>query len=255
VATVLSALLAVYFFVEPRHSLSLPLVQVPTVVLFVAICAAIATVGEALRKALERAIEAERTNALLLSELNHRTKNNLAVIITLLRLQSRRIEAEAARVPFEQSIERIRVMASMHDHLVQTGGSVQMQAYLSDLSRHLGDTQRGLRPIEVRVDADDVKVRADLASALGLIANELITNAFKYGFPDDRAGSVDLILRNEGGQLRMTVTDDGVGLDPRRPDGLGTKLVKLLAQQHGGTAERRRGVTGTVNEICVPLSE
>lgn len=252
-ATVLSAILATYFFIEPRYSMIIPVAQLPGLVIFVATCCGIAILSEALRTALERAVDAERGKALLYSELNHRLKNNLAVIITLLRLQSRRLTEETARAPFEQAIERIRVLAATHDHLNRRHASLRMQGYLDELSRHLGDAHRGLRPIAIRVDADDVEVGPDLASALGLIANELITNALKHDFPGERAGNIAVTLRRKGAELVMEVSDDGVGARSDATDGLGSKLVMLLSQQYGGSSERLAASTGCVTRVRLPL--
>jgi len=247
VATVLTSVLAVYFFMEPRFSFLPPLHQVPALVLYVLISAGIAVLSEALRRALERAQKAEQEKDLLFQELAHRTKNNLQIIASVLSLQARSVEDPRIREIFEAAVTRVRVIANAHSRLQSDGegGMVDMRDYLGDLCRDLGDSLRGVRPVAVRVEADPIELRTDKAVPIGLIVNELVTNAFKYAFQDGNEGAVTVIFRRkEAGEVELIVEDDGVGCPVDVKEGLGSRLVRLLVQQIGGAIKREAAMPG-----------
>ena len=112
-----------------------------------------------------------------------------------------------------------------------------MAEYLGELCRSLGDAMRELRPITVSVAAVPVLLPPEKALSAGLIVNELLTNALKYAFGDDRVGHVHVELAQKDKDLVLSVADDGAGCAENREAGLGTKLVMLLVAQLGGTAE------------------
>jgi two-component sensor histidine kinase len=92
-----------------------------------------------------------------------------------------------------------------------------------------------------------------LKTEIGLIVNELVTNAVKYAFPGEAKGTVTVTLKRVPGELRLTVVDDGQGLDPRRADsGLGARLVDGFAQQLGGHVERKSDHQGTTGHLILP---
>ena len=96
----------------------------------------------------------------------------------------------------------------------------------------------------------------DRAIPIGLIVNELVTNALKYAFPGETSGTVTVVLKREPGELRLTVADDGKGIDPRRANsGLGGRLVEGFAQQLGGQIERESGSQGTTVWLIMPSRE
>jgi two-component system, sensor histidine kinase PdtaS len=96
----------------------------------------------------------------------------------------------------------------------------------------------------------------DRAIPIGLIVNELVTNAVKYAFPGESSGTVTVVLKREPGELRLTVADDGKGIDPRRADsGLGGRLVEGFAQQLGGQVQRESGSQGTTVCLIMPSRE
>src|SRR6202035_3756368 len=100
------------------------------------------------------------------------------------------------------------------------------------------------------------RVKNSLQLHIGLIVNELVTNAVKYGFPGEAKGTVMVTLKRVPGELRLTVADDGQGLDPRRADsGLGGRLVDGFAQQLGGLVERKSDSRGTTVHLILPSPE
>ena len=200
--------------------------------LFFLIGIGLAIASETFRKALEKAWLAEQGKSLLLDELSHRTKNNLTMVGSLLRLQSRR-KPELER-DFSDAANRVQVMADVHDFLrIKPGShSVDMGRYLQELCQKLGDTLRGVRPIAVTVDATNHDVPADVAVPIGIIVNELVTNSLKYAFPHDQSGTISVKF-HQNGEYIVTVEDNGVGCNTE-PKGLGTTLVQLMANQlHG----------------------
>jgi two-component sensor histidine kinase len=105
----------------------------------------------------------------------------------------------------------------------------------------------------LKTDIESELLPTDRAIPIGLIVNELVTNAVKYGFPGEATGTVTVTLKRLPGELRLTVADDGQGLDPRRPDsGLGGRLVDRLAQQLGGQVERKSDSRGTAVQLIFP---
>jgi PAS domain S-box-containing protein len=187
-------------------------------------------------EALRRAVEDKNT---LLKELYHRVKNNLQLIISLFNLQVRSVSEEQARQALLDAASRVRAMALVHERLYQSGtlSSIRLDGYVRELCEQVaGAASAQQRGIAVDVLAEPVEVGLDVAVPLGLLLNELVTNSFKHGFPGDRRGRVLVRLaRLDGDNVRLTVSDDGVGLPPgmdrtsRRS--LGLKLVAALTEQ------------------------
>lgn len=195
------------------------------------------------RAAEERIRVALREKEVLLKEIYHRVKNNLQMVVSLLTLQSRNAGHDAARTALDEAAHRIKSMALVHEQLYQSGDLtvIAFADYAQQLLHHImeaqGDTHGrvGLRSEIVPAD-----VGIETAVPLGLIVNELVINAYKHAFPDGLHGSICLRLQAlDGGQLELSVVDDGVGLpadfDPMRTDSLGMRLVVSLAEQLDGS--------------------
>jgi PAS domain S-box-containing protein len=187
-----------------------------------------------------------REKEALLKEVHHRVKNNLQVILSLLRMEGRRSAQPDTRSALGEMQGRIRSMALLHEALFRSGtfASVDLGGYLRELAKHsfraLGTTE-GL--IRLQLELSSVEVEMDQALPCGLLVNELVTNALKHGFPDGRTGEVRLELQpgSDSRQWRLRVSDNGVGLpddfEIRRSQRLGLQLVSDLAKQLGGTLE------------------
>lgn len=253
--TVLSAVLVAYFIIEPVYSFVVPGSQVFSIAVYVFVGACISLLCVALRALLDRAVAAEREKSLLLDELAHRTKNNLQMIASLLALQARGQPDPAARAALDSAVARVQVIARLHDTL-QPGGRdavVDMRDYLDGLCRALGETLAELRPVAVRVSAERVELDAVLAGPVGLIVNELVTNAFKYAFPDGRGGTIEVGFRRApGARLELAVRDDGVGLPPGGAEGLGSRLTRMLVQQLDGDIVRADAGPGCAVAVTFP---
>jgi PAS domain S-box-containing protein len=178
----------------------------------------------------------------LLKEVHHRVKNNLQVISSLLNLEAGRVTNPEATAALRASQSRVRSIAAFHEGVYQAQdlAHVDMTHYLDALLRGLRATYGSAGDgVKMTVDAAGLMLSADLAIPCGLIANELVTNAFKHAWPSGRGrGAIDLALRREDDHLVLRVADDGVGLpsgfDPTSPGTLGLQLVQTLSAQIGG---------------------
>ncbi len=205
----------------------------------------------------EEAVRASlREKETLLKEIHHRVKNNLQVIASLLRLQSRYLRDEQARTMFEESQNRVHSISLVHEMLYQAGdlARVDFGAYLRTLTKHLADGWRGTAgSVTLRVEASGVQLAVDTAIPCGLIVTELVSNALKHAFPGGAAGAIQVKAEmTPGGWLTVRVQDDGVGLpadfELHRSGSLGLELVATLARQLRAKVAVRREA-GTAFEI------
>lgn len=265
-AVLLSALLAWYYFVPPVRSLALPgLREALPLTLYVLVGLFLAVTVEALRSTAERLAQtgadltrAGELNRLLLADVNHRVKNHLASVNGLLSLSFRDIADPDAKRAVAEASSRIAVLAKLYNrlHLSQEAVQVCSRDFICSLCDDLRDSVIGLRPVAMKVSRDSVKLSSTQAVPIGLIINELVENALKYAFPDERAGTIEVRFgQDEDGRLHLTVADHGVGYDPAASrTGAGTRLVRALAQQLHGRLERQ-GPPGTATDIWFPPEE
>jgi two-component sensor histidine kinase len=235
VATGMSVLLSMYHM-EPYGRFTWPDPgQGLELLTFVLVGSAIGLLTERLRNALVENARLRGQSELLLKELNHRIRNDLSQVQGLLQLEQRREPTSG----LQTAIARIAVLGQLYSHLTPKEGhaAVEMTAFLEGLVNGLRDAQQGSRPIGLRLMTEPMQLPLALATPLGLITNELVTNAFKYAFPNERPGRIDVALRHTAGGVELTVADDGVGHDPTAPatgGGLGRMLVEQLVRQLGG---------------------
>jgi two-component sensor histidine kinase len=240
-ATMLATVMAIGVFTEPYYRFVVREDDVIPLALFVGTCVGLVEVTEALRRVLERVMRAEQENALLLQELDHRSRNNLQMIASVLTLQASSSTEPAVQAALKGAVARVRVIARAHNRLQKQDslGEVRLDEYLDDLCQALGEVLRDVQPIAVIVAAEPLQVPTSVAIPVGLLANELVTNAFKYAFPGDLVGTIRVSLRQSGsGWAELVVEDDGAGYAPNGQEGLGTRLTMLLARQLNGTIER-----------------
>jgi PAS domain S-box-containing protein len=200
------------------------------------------------RQAEEHIQAALREKEVLLKEIHHRVKNNLQVVSSLLRLQSRGMRSPETVAAFEESCARVHSMALVHEKLYQSQSLSELDfaTYAESLTDSLLHAY-GTDPAIVRVRLDMEPVRLDINQAIpcALILNELVANALKYAFPGGRHGEIRLRLRAEAGDaICLMVGDNGVGmpvnLDPLNVHTLGLQLVTTLVSQLRATLEVRR---------------
>ena len=201
------------------------------------------------QRAHEEQMEASlKEKEVLLGEIHHRVKNNLQVVQSLLRMSARLLPPGEARTAAEATIQRIHAMALVHERLyrAQDVASLSLSNYLRDLFR--GVVASNSAPpgqIQLRLDTEEIPLTLDLAIPFGLLVNELISNCFKHGFPDERRGTIEISIHRMEGVVRMMVTDDGVGLpehfDAAACPSMGLKLAASLAHQLGGALKFLNG--------------
>jgi PAS domain S-box-containing protein len=176
---------------------------------------------------------------MLLSEVNHRAKNSLAVAASLLAIQGRRQPDRAVRALFEEAQDRLNAMARVHDLLSKSESDqrVDLATYVTDLCEALRPITEDAGRVSFDVSAEDgILVEADTAFALGIVLTELITNAVKYAFPPPRSGTIFAkAQRGEPGRVEVSIKDDGIGMASFREGSLGYGLVRSLVQQIDGT--------------------
>ena len=210
-----------------------------------------------------------REKEILLKEIHHRVKNNLQIISSLLFLQSRRISDPGMLSLFQGSIGRIRAMALVHESLYRSDRltAIVMGDYFRKLADHLIESYSGRdHPVTVSVQAEGISLPLETAVIYGLIVNELVTNALKHAFPENRKGRITISLERPGADqtadapgmkkgIILVVADDGVGLPEEKKNGtadsLGLRLVQNLAGQLDGTIEVRND-GGTEIRVSFP---
>jgi two-component sensor histidine kinase len=202
---------------------------------------------------LERAL---RHKTALLHEVDHRVKNNLQLISSLMMLQSRRTADEGARTALRAMLERVSAVAAVHRRLFQSEDIERFDVadFLHDLTGELAGSA-GRADIQIHLDLEHVAVPAAQAAPLALVANELIGNALKHAFPNGRRGAVRVSTRCEPGGFRMTVADDGVGLSggAAAVRGFGSTIVQLLSQQLRAQLKTEDAQPGVRAIVTVPV--
>lgn len=200
------------------------------------------------RKVMEEKLKmANAHKQLLLKDINHRVKNHLQTIASLLSLEKHRIADPAAKESFAAAIVQIHVLARVYDRLQLREGATSVDArdFIEALCADLRTMILSRREITLRNTTDPGPIESTHAVLLGLAINELVTNAAKYAFPHGRAGSIDIILRRQDSEMQLEVTDNGVGLSPDAISGRGRELIAGFAHQLGGAVEWFSGVSGT----------
>jgi two-component sensor histidine kinase len=191
----------------------------------------------------------------LLMEVEHRVRNNLQILSSLVDLQARDETDAAVRGALVSIHVRILGMSIAHDQISKsdTAATVDMGRYFGDLARSIVDMKVGPdREVAVKIDAKGIELPPDFAIPLGLSVGELIANACDHAFPDHEGGLIGVDLERGAEGLTATVSDDGVGTDsPRR--GLGIAIIGILCEQLGGTFRlQARSPRGTSGIISVP---
>jgi chemotaxis protein methyltransferase CheR len=197
---------------------------------------------------------------MLLRELTHRVKNSLQLIASMVWIEARNHKSGEGKAALERVSHRITALGQLYSQLskADTVEAVDAATYLDELCRDLIASvhKEGGASIVLKTDIESELLPTGRAIAIGLIVNELVTNAVKYAFPGEAKGTVVVTLKRAAEELRLTVADDGQGLDPRRADsGLGGRLVDGFAQQLGGQVERKSDSQGTAVHLILPSRE
>lgn len=190
------------------------------------------TIQKQAQKQLKASLEEKEV---LLHEIHHRVKNNLTIVSSLLNLQARRTDDDTVRTILKDSQSRVQAMSVIHETLYRSENlsSIDMKDYLSRLVKNIFQSFGHLNSrVSYTIEADSVKIGVKKATPIGLVVNELVTNALKYAFPQDSQGQISIRLSPvSNDRMELIVSDDGIGLpgDFNLPesDSLGLKLVNL----------------------------
>ena len=199
------------------------------------------------RKLAEEALQASlKEKETLLKEIHHRVKNNLQVMSSLLNMQCQHLDDPTALDALKVSMHRIKTMALIHDKLYRSENlsSIYFPGYASDLAHDLISTYALSKDIVLNLDIDPVSLDIDTAIPLGLIINELVSNALKHAFKGEEAGMITIGLYTENTHATLVVSDTGAGfpdeVDFMKTESMGMQLVVTLVEQLEGTIELKR---------------
>jgi diguanylate cyclase len=206
-------------------------------------------------EATETIRQSLREKETLLTEIHHRVKNNLQSLLALVQMERRKFRDTALADRLDAIRDRIKVMASIHQSLYASGtlSAVNFGTQLSDLCCQLQALVPGEGQMEISVEAEDLYCNLDTAVPLGLLANEVVSNAIKHAFPDGRIGRIGVSLRRTDDRVALAVTDDGVGHAAGVPSGTGMQLVQVLARQLGASISIMGGA-GTTVIVSIPAT-
>jgi len=261
VAVGLTTFLAFFFF-EPFGTLAIShagdLIKIELYAVLASISVILlASIGRALVNA-ETAAQGDGGGSIFVRELTHRVANNFAVVAALIRKKAGSVTDTQARSVLNEAIEQVTIMARLHRHLQVSDEVVWLESepFIGDVCDSLETCMARDRSIAI----EHIVMRGVLPVAqavpLGLIINELVTNALKHAFPDNRRGTVRVRLTQQTtDRLLLVVEDDGVGMRNNPPaSGMGQNLIHALATQLGGRLECRSDATGTSFSLLIPYT-
>jgi PAS domain S-box-containing protein len=205
--------------------------------------------------------EAVGARDLLIAEVNHRVKNSLQMVTSILNLEASSTKDDTARASLRAATARVNAVAAIHASLYEDEDvrSVQIDRYLERLREHLrASLSSAQKEVRIDLDVEAIRLPTDKAITLSLAVNELVTNSFKHAYGQEDEGSVTISLRRDGaGMVVLEVADDGTGapadhLNTAPPSsGLGQRLIDGMALQLGGTMELDR-TNGRRTRILFP---
>ncbi|MCE1165048.1 MAG: ATP-binding protein [Bacteroidetes bacterium] len=201
---------------------------------------------EEVNKVTAELTEAEKTyRETLLKEIHHRIKNNLQVVSSLLSLHGNTVRDEEINEILRESRNRIRSMAMIHEKLYSSKSysSLNISSYVKSLVDYLARSYlSNTSQVKIETQIPELFLNIDISVAIGLIVNELVSNALKYAFPGNRKGTISISINQaDGNNIAIGLKDDGVGLDkepiPENMETLGLRLVNMLVKQYDGKME------------------
>ena len=253
--TIVNCAIAAYLL-EPAQSFALyGSREAAALAAFAVFCAGLLWLGAVLRGSVIRLAAAEGEKDLLLRELNHRIGNDLSMISGLLIAQAHASAITPVQQALKQGADRIAIIGAVHRRLRcgDRSAVVNSQEYLGRLCQKFRTTLIGDRPIDLSAQIEPVHVSLNTAVMMGLIVNELVTNAVKYAFPDNQPGHIEVRFRSQGKAGELVVCDDGGGFptDQATGTGLGHLLVRQLSDSLDG-AVTIEAVSGTSVHVQLP---
>lgn len=186
-------------------------------------------------KVLKRTLKEKEV---LLAEIHHRVKNNLAVMSGLMRLQIEETKSEEAKATLERNAERIHSMAMIHNSLYQQEklNDIDLSVYIAELIDEIKTSYLSkYANISVKSDLDAISLPVSKAIPCGIIINEILINAIKHAFPENRPGEIKVQLKSTGNAVKLTISDNGIGFNSEaQTQSLGMNLIHSLSEQIDG---------------------
>jgi two-component sensor histidine kinase len=213
------------------------------------------------KKAESKLITSLKEKEVLLKEIHHRVKNNLQVISSLLYLQSKKTSHKPTLEMLNESQNRIKSMALIHEKLYQSKDIIKIDfsEYVDGLISHLSRSYGShLQHVKIGVDVDNVYLNIDKAIPCGLIINELVSNCMKYAFPDDAEGEIHVSMHSNNKHVDLEIFDNGIGfphtINFEKTETLGLQLVNALTLQLGGyiSLDRSKGTRFIITFGALP---
>jgi two-component sensor histidine kinase len=196
----------------------------------------------------------------LLKEVNHRVKNSLQVVSAMLQLQANAAGDQALSERLNEAASRVSAVGRAYERLAYNADyeSINLSEYLREI---IGDLEATVAPCEIHFDApEEIQFAADRSILVGLIVNELVSNAGKYAYPDGTGGLIQVraMLQTDRQSILISVRDEGVGLpadfNPEASKRLGTRMVNALSKQLDGEVTRLTAPIGTNFTLVIPLT-
>ncbi len=195
---------------------------------------------------------------ILLAEVQHRVKNNLAVIIGLLNFQNENAESEETRSALREAKNRVMSIAMVHNQLYRKDDltRINLNTYLSELIAELLRSHPVFQATPINKYMQDIDLGITKTVPLGLMVNEVITNSFKHGFKDNKNPKIDMQLTKSDNIATLSISDNGIGFPPKETinkQSLGLTLIESLTDQIDGKVEFSNN-NGAKVEISFPLN-
>lgn len=203
--------------------------------------------NNALEKTNQEVQKRSDENEILVKEIHHRVKNNLQIIISLLRLQMTDVKTKESQVHFAEAVNRIMVMSGIHEKLYQQNNLTRFKIdeYIQDLAHELKLFFVEDKPVNINVFAEVDKIDLKTIVPLGLILNELISNSFKYAFKSNDSGEINIDIYEENNDIVLGYSDNGAWKKQEVQGGFGLELIEILTEQLNGNQTVRKEEKGT----------
>ncbi len=177
----------------------------------------------------------------MLKEIHHLVKNNLQIITSLLRLQSREIENQSSLEHFKEAIDRISAMTLIHNQMYQSKDldRIALEPYFESLSKNILHSYALDIPVDIPFDIKIDHAASNNIVPMALIFNELMSNSFKYAFQNKSSGAIGIKANQTGNKsIEFNYADNGEWIEPAHEDSFGLELIEALTEQLGGTVKR-----------------
>jgi two-component sensor histidine kinase len=202
------------------------------------------------KQALELALDEKN---ILLQEVNHRVKNNLSIVASLMNLQSEKSNDDYHKQLFMECRNRLDSIATVHEliYKAKSYSHINFKEYLNQIIEHISDSYKSVEHIKIIKGITEVDIDISAAIPLALIVNELITNAYKHAFSKKKEGVIEILLVENNKQVFLTIKDNGQGFDKTviPKNSIGMEILGGLIEQINGTCNLTSDEKGTLYKI------